>query len=66
MMYVLQFQIRMSPEKSCRIIIARAVLHNIAIRLNEPDVNGEPVVNNQPGQIPISDRTVEESEIISH
>jgi hypothetical protein len=30
------FQIRMKPEKVCRIIGAGAILHNIALLRNEP------------------------------
>ena len=34
--HVLHSEIRMSPERVCKIIGACAVLHNIAIFLNEP------------------------------
>ena len=45
------FQIRMKPEKVCRIIGAGAILHNIALLRNEPldadDAQEQPV--NIPG-----------------
>ena len=39
--HVLHSEIRMAPEKVCIIIGACAVLHNIAILLNEPMEDGE-------------------------
>ena len=32
---------RFAPEKVCRIILACAVLHNIAIQFGEPEVDGD-------------------------
>lgn len=38
---VFQFKVRLIPEKSSKLIIACAVLHNIAILLGEPDITDE-------------------------
>ena len=41
---VLHNEMRLTPEKACRAIMACAVLHNIAIAYNEPDVDEEDVI----------------------
>ncbi|XP_052067175.1 putative nuclease HARBI1 [Mytilus californianus] len=46
--HILGSEIRMKPDKACRIIIACGVLHNIAIMRNEPDVAEEQLIDNQP------------------
>ncbi|XP_062596055.1 putative nuclease HARBI1 [Saccostrea cucullata] len=48
--HVLHSEIRMKPDRACRIIIACAVLHNIAINLGEPEDEDE-VEEDQP-QVP--------------
>ncbi|XP_061170415.1 putative nuclease HARBI1 [Saccostrea echinata] len=45
--HVLHSEIRMKPDRACRIIIACAVLHNIAINLGEPEDEDE-VEEDQP------------------
>ena len=37
--HVLHSEIRMAPDRVCTIIVACIVLHNIAIRLREPEVD---------------------------
>ncbi|XP_071176614.1 putative nuclease HARBI1 [Mytilus edulis] len=44
--------IRMKPDKACRIIIACGILHNIAIMRNEPEVAEEQLIDNQPPMPP--------------
>ena len=39
--HLLHGEIRMKPEKVCLLIGACAVLHNIAIMFNEPDIDGD-------------------------
>lgn len=36
-MYICYLQIRLKPQRACKIVIACAVLHNIAITLGEPE-----------------------------
>ncbi|CAC5394832.1 HARBI1 [Mytilus coruscus] len=52
--HVLHSEVRMKPEKVCRIFGACAVLHNIALSRNEPLVNddGAGVRLDQPVQVP--------------
>ncbi|CAC5378764.1 HARBI1 [Mytilus coruscus] len=52
--HVLHSEVRMKPEKVCRIFCACAVLHNIALSRNEPLVNddGAGVRLDQPVQVP--------------
>ncbi|CAG2240150.1 HARBI1 [Mytilus edulis] len=52
--YEIKFQVRMKPEKVCRVFGACAVLHNIALTRNEPleDVCGVHVQQDQPVQVP--------------
>jgi hypothetical protein len=45
---VLHSRIRMSPDRVCTIILACAVLHNIAIQLKEPDVDADLVEEVEP------------------
>ncbi|CAC5403008.1 HARBI1 [Mytilus coruscus] len=45
---ILGSQIRMQPTKACKIITACAILHNIAILRNEPDIDGEQKEDVQP------------------
>ena len=51
----LHSEMRFSPEKVCKIILACAVLHNIAVDFQEPDV-GEP---QQQAQDMLQDRQVD-------
>ncbi|CAC5407309.1 HARBI1 [Mytilus coruscus] len=53
--HVLHSEVRMKPEKICRIFGACAVLHNIASSRNEPLVNddGAGVRLDQPVQVPV-------------
>ncbi|XP_052082587.1 putative nuclease HARBI1 isoform X2 [Mytilus californianus] len=44
-------QIRMTPSKACKIIIACAILHNICILLNEPDIEDDGVVIDNDGDL---------------
>jgi len=46
------FQIRMKPEKVCRIIGACAILHNIALLRNEPLDADDAQQQEQPVNIP--------------
>ncbi|CAC5421336.1 HARBI1 [Mytilus coruscus] len=39
--HILHSEIRMTPSKACKIIIACAILHNICILLNEPDIEDD-------------------------
>ncbi|XP_052084585.1 putative nuclease HARBI1 [Mytilus californianus] len=52
--HVLHSEVRMKPEKVCRVFGAYAVLHNIALTRNEPldDVFGVHVQQDQPVQVP--------------
>ncbi|XP_063446549.1 putative nuclease HARBI1 [Mytilus trossulus] len=52
--HVLHSEVRMKPEKVCRVFGACAVLHNIALTRNEPleDVCGVHVQQDQPVQVP--------------
>ncbi|CAG2232254.1 HARBI1 [Mytilus edulis] len=52
--FSIKFQVRMKPEKVCRVFGACAVLHNIALTRNEPleDVCGVHVQQDQPVQVP--------------
>ncbi|CAC5426628.1 JAG1 [Mytilus coruscus] len=43
--------IRMTPSKACKIIIACAILHNICILLNEPDIEDDGVVIGNDGDL---------------
>lgn len=45
------FQIRMKPEKVCRIIGACAILHNIALLRNEP-LDADDAQQEQPVDVP--------------
>ena len=38
----------MTPTKACKITVACAVLHNIALLRNEPELDGEQEEDNQP------------------
>ncbi|CAC5385229.1 HARBI1 [Mytilus coruscus] len=44
-------QIRMTPSKACKIIIACAILHNICILLNEPDIEDDRLVIDNDGDL---------------
>ena len=35
--HILHSEIRMSPERACTIIVACFILHNIAVKLREPE-----------------------------
>ncbi|CAG2238736.1 HARBI1 [Mytilus edulis] len=50
--HILGSEIRMKPDKACRIIIACGILHNIAIMRNEPEVAEEQLIDNQPQMPP--------------
>ncbi|CAG2216685.1 unnamed protein product [Mytilus edulis] len=41
-----QIMIRMTPSKACKITIACVLLHNICIRLNEPDIEDDGELGN--------------------
>ena len=49
--HLLHSECRMKPEKVCTIIGACAVLHNIAILLND-SVDNEPIYDDQPDLVP--------------
>ncbi|CAG2243342.1 HARBI1 [Mytilus edulis] len=46
-----QPEIRMKPGKACKIIIACAILHNICILLNEPDIEDDGVIVGNDGDL---------------
>ncbi|XP_071138653.1 putative nuclease HARBI1 [Mytilus edulis] len=50
--HILGSEIRMKPDKACRIIIACGILHKIAIMRNEPEVEEEQLIDNQPQMPP--------------
>jgi hypothetical protein len=47
-MFTMNLQIRMKPHKVSHIIIACAVLHNLRIMWNEPDLGQNTIVDHQP------------------
>ncbi|XP_052065184.1 putative nuclease HARBI1 isoform X2 [Mytilus californianus] len=49
--HILHSEIRMTPSKACKIIIACAILHNICILLNEPDIEDDGVVIDNDGDL---------------
>ncbi|XP_071179625.1 putative nuclease HARBI1 [Mytilus edulis] len=49
--HILHSEIRMKPGKACKIIIACAILHNICILLNEPDIEDDGVIVGNDGDL---------------
>ncbi|CAC5406367.1 HARBI1 [Mytilus coruscus] len=49
--HILHSEIRMTPGKACKIIIACAILHNICILLNEPDIEDDGVIVGNDGDL---------------
>ncbi|CAC5402122.1 HARBI1 [Mytilus coruscus] len=49
--HILHSEIRMTPGKACKIIIACAILHNICILLNEPDIEDDGVILGNDGDL---------------
>ncbi|XP_045194322.2 putative nuclease HARBI1 [Mercenaria mercenaria] len=48
---ILHGEVRLTPEKACRVIMACAVLHNICRDRNIPFENGVPNLNNAPNNV---------------
>ncbi|XP_052818499.1 putative nuclease HARBI1 [Mya arenaria] len=44
--HVLHSEIRLSPDKACRIVTACAILHNVAVMFNMPEVDDVDVIQN--------------------
>ncbi|VDI83653.1 Hypothetical predicted protein [Mytilus galloprovincialis] len=49
--HILHSEIRMIPSKACKIIMACAILHNICILLNEPDIEDDGLVIDNDGDL---------------
>lgn len=48
----ISFQIRLKPQKVCRVIVACAILHNIAVLLREPLIDNDEDHDQEPVPVP--------------
>ena len=45
--HLLHGEIQMTPKRTCTLVAACAVLHNLAIKLNDADMDENPIKNDE-------------------